>query len=415
MYYKSRILGTALLLVALGWVGTAQAQYLLTGNSGGRLQLGTGLPLPVGPTGIFVGGMTSVNGGTSCGQGPGGCPAGTDGPGTAYWPPLPIPANPNIASGGSATRTIMQNLATANGGTITVPPSALTKRGAGAPVPIGVFNTNNDVFQVATSISYAWPAVTAVFAPGGGPGIVGGTVVLNEPVSGGSITYSGSTKAFGGAGRFAISPGPGAGTGRVPPNTLGALPALTGWINFAGATPGTVMALAVVGGSIPPGLPGQAVTAPGGTTMFGPLAPGDGPFGAVNIGTPCGMFCVGTNGTINGSAPLPSLMVGTMTTIPGGSNMVTISKGYPWTTGLITVAQPGAGETFWLSGADMRVSGVGNLSLVSGGLSQRSSSGGNANRGWVRLTLPEPSVRSGAASALALLFFLHGLVGRRSR
>jgi len=410
-----RQLSLVSLLLALGWGGTAQAQYLLNGNSGGKLQLGTGLPLPIGPSGIFVGGMTSINGGTSCGQGPGGCPAGTDGPGTAYWPPLLIPANPNIATGGSATRTIMQNLATAKGGTITVPPSALTKPAAGAPVPIGVFNTNNDVFQVASSISYAWPAATAVLAPGGGPGIVSGTVVLTEPVSGGSITYSGSTKAFGGPGRFSTLPGAGAGSGRVPPNTLGVLPALTGWINFAGATPGTVMALAVVGGSIPPGLPGQPVTAPGATTMFGPLAPGDGPFGAVNIGSPCSMFCMGTNGTINGSIPLPSLMVGTMTTIPGGSNMVTISKGYPWTTGLITVAQPGAGETFWLSGTDMRVSGVGNLSLVSGGLSQRKSSGGNANRGWLRLTLPEPTAAYGAAGALAMLVLCHGLVGRRSR
>ena len=170
-----------------------------------------------------------------------------------------------------------------------------------------------------------------------------------------------------------------------------------------------------VANSIPPGLPGQAVTAPGGTTMFGPLAPADGPFGAVNIGSPCTMFCVGTNGTINGSIPLPTIMAGTMTTIPGQSNMVTISKGYPWTTGLITVAQPGAGETFWLSGTDMRVSGVGNLSLVSGGLSRRSSSGGNANRGWVRLTLPEPSVTYGAAGALAMLVFFHALLGRRSR
>jgi hypothetical protein len=416
MSTKSHALSLMALLLALGWGGTAQAQYLLTGNSGGKLQLGTGLPLPVAPSGTFLGGLTSINGGTSCGQGPGGCPVGTDGPGTAYWPTLPVPPNPDVASGGLATRTIMQNLATAKGGTITVPPSVLTKPAAGAPVPIGVFSSNNAVFQVATSISYAWPAATAVLAPGGGPGIVNGIVVLTEPVSGGSITYSGSTKAFGGSGQFSILPGSGAGTGRIPPNTMGVPPVLSGWINFAGGTPATAMVAAIVGGTFPAGLgaQGQPVASAGFTTMFGALTPGNGPFGAFNIGTPCSVFCVGTNGTINGSAPLPTVMLGTMT-LSGFSNMVTISKGYPWTTGLITIAQPGAGETFWLSGADMRVSGVGNLSLVSGALSNRALSGQNANRGWVRLALPEPPAALGAAGALALLAFCHGLIRGRRR
>jgi len=51
-----RVLLTVL-LTALA--GTAHAQgagkYLLTGNSGGELQIGTGLPLPIGSAGIFLG------------------------------------------------------------------------------------------------------------------------------------------------------------------------------------------------------------------------------------------------------------------------------------------------------------------------------------------------------------------------
>jgi hypothetical protein len=97
--------------------------------------------------------------------------------------------------------------------------------------------------------------------------------------------------------------------------------------------------------------------------------------------------------------------------------MVTASKGFPWSTGFITISQPGAGppEIFFLSGTDMRVGGVGNLSMVSGALSLRALSGPNANRGWVSLNLPEPTVALGGMGALAMLAFCHGLVRRRSR
>ena len=36
----------------------------LLNNSGGELQIGTGLPLPVGPAGIFTGGMAVGTAGT---------------------------------------------------------------------------------------------------------------------------------------------------------------------------------------------------------------------------------------------------------------------------------------------------------------------------------------------------------------
>jgi hypothetical protein len=400
------------LLLILGWGGSARAQFLLTGGSGGQLQIGTGLPLPVGTGGIFVGGWTGVNGGTLCTNMTMGCGVIPDGPGTAYWPPLNVPPNPNISTGGGATRTIVQNLATTMGGAMIVPPAALITAAPGFPVGLGVFPTNPAVFQVKTSINYAWPVATAVLAPGGGPG----PIVLGTATSGGIITYSGGAKAFGGPGQFAVTPGPGAGTARVPPSTMGgALPIASLWINLVGATNvTTVMTVFVVGASAPFGTaqPGAPVVAPIATTSFGPLAL---PFGGVNNpvgGVGCTMDCVGPLGTIPSGTPQGAGP-------PFLSNMVTGSKGFPWSTGLITISQPGAGpkEVFFLSGTDMRVAGVGNVSLVSGSLSTRALSGPNANRGWLSLTLavPEPTAALGAVGALAMLGLCHGLVRRRSR
>jgi hypothetical protein len=301
----------------------------------------------------------------------------------------------------------MENFATAQGGTIVVPPSALIKSAPGTPTKIGVFPTNPAVFQVATTISYAWPSVTATLAPGGAPG----PAVFGA--AGGIIIYSGGTKAFGGPGQFAVVPGPGSGvTGRVPPNGLGVLPIASVWINVFGMLPSTAMTLAVVGASAPAGLAqaGASVAAPPGTTMFGPLSPAT-IFDGVNFpvgGVGCISFCVGPLGTISSATPVAGFLI---------SNMVTSSKGFPWSTGLITISQPAAAppEIFWLSGTDMRVAGAGNVSLVSGALSSRALSGPNANRGWLSLTLPEPTAALGAVAALAMLGLCHGLVRRRSR
>jgi hypothetical protein len=60
--------------------------------------------------------------------------------------------------------------------------------------------------------------------------------------------------------------------------------------------------------------------------------------------------------------------------------------GGPWTTGHITVVQTKASpsEIFTLSGSDGRApTGLGPISLVAGGLSNRTRSGPNANRGWL--------------------------------
>ena len=65
----------------------------------------------------------------------------------------------------------------------------------------------------------------------------------------------------------------------------------------------------------------------------------------------------------------------------------------PNATGMLSISAPlalGAAEVFTLTGSDARVSGVGTISLVAGGLSNRAVSGPNANRGWLNLTIGSP-------------------------
>jgi len=379
MMSKSRWIISAGLSLALVWGGTAQAQQqlALSPNSGGQLQIGQGLPLPVGTQGIFTGGQTSMD--------------------AANFPPLLVPPVP----GAVVQETV--------GGALQFPPAVLSRPAPGAPAPIAVFPTNAAVFQVATSIDYQWPAAAATLAPGGGPG----NTVLATP-GGGQAIYNAGSAAFGGAAQFAIAPGSGAGSARLAANGLGVLPVASVWINFAAGAPNTVMAVAVVGASAPGGLAqaGAPVAAPPASTMFGRPANG---FGAVNVVSPIVCCAVGPSGTIMSSVfPIFPLGPG----VPGLSNMVTASKGFPWTTGTITLSQPGAlggPEVFFLKGTDARVAGFGNLSLVSGALSLRALSGPNANRGWLSLTVPEPGAAMGAMGALVALGVCHAAVRRRTR
>ncbi len=393
MPLKSLAFRIACIISIVGFATTASAQFLLTGaRSGGALQIGTGLPLPVPDSGVFLGGKAMATAGTQ------------------FYPELGVPANPNVQFGATPTRTIMQTLGTANGGAISLPPAVLSLQAEGTPRRIPVFTTNPAVYQVGTSISYAWPAASAVMAPGGAPG----PTALGTG-GGGVISYDGGSNAFGGAAQFVVAPGSGAGTGRVPPNAGGALPIATVWLNL-GALPSTGMAVAIVGASnmVSLGAPGAPLTAPAQTTAFGPLATADGPFGLINVTSPAPCCAGGPFGTINASIAIPGLPP----PAPGPlSNMVTASQGFPWTTGFVTVSQPGAvpAEVFFLSGTDRRVAGVGNVSLVSGALSLRALSGPNANRGWVslQLTTPEPTAIAGAGGALAALALCHTLVRRR--
>jgi hypothetical protein len=84
------------------------------------------------------------------------------------------------------------------------------------------------------------------------------------------------------------------------------------------------------------------------------------------------------------------------------------SSGFPWTTGMLTIkatAAGGVGESWKITGKDNRnTKGVGLIKMVSGSLSQRTVTGDNANRGWIKLDLmrsPEPGVPALSPVALA--------------
>ena len=100
-------------------------------------------------------------------------------------------------------------------------------------------------------------------------------------------------------------------------------------------------------------------------------------------------------------------------TIPSG---MTSSVNGPWTTGIVKVEQPlppGAGGgfvTFTVTGTDARdANGTGIVSMVSGALQLRTSSGAGASFGLLELQVPE----AGLASGLFAGAFLLALVARR--
>ena len=127
------------------------------------------------------------------------------------------------------------------------------------------------------------------------------------------------------------------------------------------------------------------------------------------------MWCVAPNGGIGLNAAMTMWDIGPGGPASGPTNMATATEGFPFATGLITVSAAGAvpPEVFFAEGSDMRVAGVGNISLVAGALSDRNLSGPNANRAWI--SLPEPTAALGAAAALGVLGLCHSLLRRRSR
>jgi hypothetical protein len=338
----------------------ARAQYLLTGpGDGGQLQVGRGwanpLQMPV-PSGVYP----PVSGG--------------------FPPALGVPPIPGITPA-HATTSIAQGAS----GTLTIPPGILSRPAPGVPVERPLFATSPAVFQVATSLTIRWPAATAMLAPGGGPG----PAVFGTASSGYTLTYSGGVRAFGGPARFEISAGPGSAGGVIPGQPV------TFHVNFIGEVPSSCSQALLVARNATLLQPGASAAAPPVST----------PGVLVDPAAVFGSF--GTFGTVLTSAPC--------TTCPAFSTRLIASKGFPWTTGTVTISVSAAlpPEIFFLSGSDERVAGVGNISLVSGGVTQRALTGSDATLGWLSLTLPEPDAALGAAAALAALALCHGCVRRR--
>jgi hypothetical protein len=397
--------------LSFGLAGTSQAQhaYPLTGG-GLQYQIGGGLPLPIQATN----------------------PAWT---GTVF-PPLLIPP-----LGGTAAPTgfLLQG-AGPDPKDITIIYPLLRKPASYAK--IGVFGQNPNLYQVATNLSVQFPATsqTAMFqlATPMDPGTVGGTMGTTTTFTtglgaGNNIRYSNLLgRRFGGPGQFFVG-NPGtkpAGAKFTGVNATVWAVAVKGPGNppckhpaFGGANAACVAALAQAVPGVGSGAPagwgapvGFTVTTPGGKPSALATIPGATMTAKPKKGPSPGIQVVAANaaGLLTMSA-FTNLMVPTAMT--GFTNMAS-STGYPWTTGMITVSAPlaaGLGEKFTITGMDNRVNGVGTIQLVSGTLSRRTASGPNANRAWLRLNVPEPSVALGSGVGLAMLALCHGLARRRSR
>ncbi|MFP6655592.1 MAG: hypothetical protein VCB25_08185, partial [Myxococcota bacterium] len=146
-----------------------------------------------------------------------------------------------------------------------------------------------------------------------------------------------------------------------------------------------------------------------------------GKFGGLGIGTafttPTGVFTgtIGFNGTLIGTGAAVTV-AGAGIPFTGQGNQ---GVGVPFTTGMLSVTVTdvvgATSEMFVRTGTDARdAAGNGVVQLVTGSLTARDISSGNANRTWVTLEIPEPSAILAASAGLFALFGCHRLARRRS-
>jgi hypothetical protein len=124
---------------------------------------------------------------------------------------------------------------------------------------------------------------------------------------------------------------------------------------------------------------------------------------------------IGYNGTILGQgAPVTAVGVNIPFTGEGRQTV-----GFPLTTGRLSITVTDVvgftSEMFVRTGTDARtVDGNGVVALVTGSMTVRDISGGNANRTWITLEIPEPSAVLASAAGLLGLFGCHQLIRRRA-
>jgi hypothetical protein len=431
-------------LAALAFTGTASAQAGLACSGtvcglGGqiRAQIGDGLPLPIsiapGYTGPFdvpsPFGYQNIQIHTQPAT-----PAGAALVGKGLGQPGQI--KPTVAA------TIMQTLGAA--------PRKLTLAtgvfgyGPAAQGSIGVINFNQAVFAVQTNLIFDSPHpgtdgnginVVLPATQGLSKGLAGGGTVMAGRPGLKTVSYYNNATLVGPG-----SPSNNYGNGN-PPGIL-KTPAAGGTLNgvaiftatsnqFGGIGVGRVLGTAKVffnvGGLNPANdLPctGTALCQFGISTVIpGTFGVAGGPFGGTTnnpaFTTPTGVFTgtIGFNGTIVG--------IGNAVTAAGvnvpftGQNATSV--GFPATTGrlLISVTDlaPGAAsEMFVRTGIDARdANGNGVVATVTGAMSKRNISKGNANRVWTTYEVPEPSAIFAASAGLFALFGCHQLVRRRNR
>jgi hypothetical protein len=346
---------------------------LLGIKSGAQLQIGGGLPLPIQLTdGTDAG--SAPDWGASLTPTNGILPDPAGGPGASVFPPLLIPRR----QGGATVMT--------SAGALTIPTAVLSR----APVQetLGVRSQHPSLFAVGLNNGYKWPAASAMLSKRGTTmTFVGGTLtfptagaltVLKKggPTVNQMITYKNTAgkaaSPFGGVAPFNVTPVLGGGVLPAVPVTL---------YNSLGTPPPCVacnviyLAASLKGDAAPGATPLRVITSTGPT-----------------VGTAKNIGVVNAGATPRGT--ISTVLVANAATGPPATNMAS-STGFFWTTGHITARAPGAKGTpeyFLLSGSDQRAGGMGagTIKLVSGALSQRQSSGPNANRGWIQLVLVDP-------------------------
>lgn len=275
-------------------------------------------------------------------------------------------------------------------------------KAAVVPFVIPVAANNSAVYQVKTTLGITYPTSTMSSNTLSAGGRTGAATVAYCPGNG-PVTPSGNPACASGS--------------AAPSATVKGIMVYTATgAQFGGAMTGRVFGgadVAIVGGSPAP-CSGCVIL----MALASPNSTGTG-----GVGNP-----FGGQGTSPGVAPSPGILVGTVTAgglittatptpsgNPGVPNAATTFGG-PWTTGMLTVTAPlalGGAEVFTLTGSDARVSGVGSISLVAGGLSNRAVSGPNANRGWLNLSMGGPlgALPSMSGPGIAALVGLMSLAG----
>jgi hypothetical protein len=282
---------------------------------------------------------------------------------------------------------------------------------------LGVMGSNSNVFEVQTSLTVVAPAENVTFSAGGrsgpdtftwcpgmrlpqtqatvtnceDPQVTSSTTAGNIISVHASIRYQKTVAKFGGISQSIVGGGAVV-VLRVPGSAQAPCKSET--------TESCQGLFDIIGD----GIPSTAVG--GGPIGNASLSPNPDPGKIYYINAP-----LPTNGTMN---PAP-FGLGQVTAVgayvgPGDPNTVK-SYGAPWTTGKVTLKANTTGEDpeiFYLQGSDNRSHGVGSISLVSGGVSQRSVSGDNANRGWINYVIganiPVPAISNPGLVLLAIIF-----------
>ncbi len=467
-YSRLAILMAAFLAPAiLAGTASAQAGAACSGTScglGGQIrgQIGSGLPLPISVAPAQGGVGLSATAGPFTAITIQTVPATPDGlplVGLGLGQPGQIKPTPMA--------TIMQTAAPGTGPRrLTLIPGAF-HYGGQPEGSLGGANVNPAVFAVQTNLTYdsphpgttvsGGPAVTQEF---GGiiPSAGANVFAAGGRVGAATVTYYAGASAAG-------SPTDNYGNG-APPQTIqtpmagnSAIPPVNGIARFTstgnqfgGQSIGRAIGTAKVyfnGVPLDPAtqLPCKATATPGeGTTAQGFFVPfitggpcqfslsvvdltgsdatvgvAGGAFDGLAIGTAfttnAGVFTatLGFNGTIIGQGAAITV-IGAGIPVTGQGNQ---GVGFPLTTGRLSITVTdilgATSEMFIRTGIDARdAAGNGVVALVTGSMTARDISGGNANRTWITLEIPEPNAILAASAGLFALFGCHRLARRRA-